>query len=549
MPESKAQYYGPTNTGFATVLPRESPSLFDIADQLKQDRLYDEAVEREEAKLRGSEIAKTMEYNPEEVWQPYSDYQNKLYNDMYVNEAKRMYKNGRIPSAEEKINLRSRQEAINTEVNKINGFKDEMTTFVTDVNKDADGVYNKEFINESVGRLHLDAEGGVINPADLDVSMINNIKQDPRAYDRTALAKKFMDKVSQSINTEIQDTPEGYSRTKTKFKNGFEIERDGDDYKTDADGNYVIKMNSSTFNAIMSDPLNRMQVDEIQREEAELGNNISKQDAAARFVSSQVAEEKYIDMKESSFKRMDKKEALKKKNEEEKGRLRKEKIALIQSGDPEAIRELIGAKSGKSYITKASYNTTTGSIDLTYDSGLSESIPSSDFNRLNNIYGTLPSQEKVSDEILSKIPPVDKITPDKEDADKINRDINTIITAPVNKGYENYREGGLSEGKALLESIPGVSKVEFIENTVMPGYSGEVVLNIDGEEETINLFSPEGGDRVKELLFERKKDDYMIKGDQAEEITGSVDPSTLQKGKRYIVNGAEYTWDGANLIE
>ena len=293
---------------------------------------------------------------------------------------------------------------------------------------------------------------------------------------------------------------------------------DGNKPDRDDEGNLKLKPSKEAFASAMEDPMVRKQIEFAKEDMIEETGN----ENVTNFEAFQARIGLYSSEKETSSHQRDFKVTPPKKGEvtDEDYLLRKKVVADIQSGKQEAIRELIGAKSGDRYIRNAVWNSTKGGLDITYKDDESEFIPSADFMRINNIYQSLPGKKKLDENKMAEIPAIPKLTPPIQDEDKINSDISTIITSPIKKGETNYNPESFKKGKELLESIPGVEKVDYEKQlTGVPGfrkesYTGVVSLNIEGIEEKIDLFTEEGAQRIKEILLERKSDDYTNNSSQ-----------------------------------
>jgi hypothetical protein len=281
MAESKGLYYGPQNRGLATILPSEAPNLFQMMDDLAAKRQEKEA---EDAKKRGEEIAKAMEYNPSEVWQPYTEYSQNLYEKEYLDYAKKMYSGNRIPSQEEKFELQRRKNKVESFNDKINGYKESQTEFLKEVNKSPD-MYNIGYIQEYIGQLHKSVEGGILNPSELDISMISNIKGDEKAYNDEWVLSSFDDMLAEETSANVESTPMGYIESHVEKKSGvtYKLDSNGEIERDPSTGRRLFEVSDAVFEKAMDYEYSRMKIQEVQNQAKESGEDITMREAFKRW--------------------------------------------------------------------------------------------------------------------------------------------------------------------------------------------------------------------------------------------------------------------------
>lgn len=494
------------------VYDKEAPNLFGLIDKFDADEKAKDAAAKAEAEARGKEISKMLDYNPSEVWGEYDKEIRQEYENRYVDHVTKMWADGRTPTTEDYAELAKIKNGIEGDVSYYNGYKKNFeNTMKTMTSGEEAKYYNTEAVNRYFGGISYDKNGKKRSRNELTNEAVDNVYNQREIYNSDEIWKGFVSNFGKSTYSEYSREYGGLMKDNVEISKIFVM--DGNKPDRDDEGNLKLKPSKEAFAAAMEDPMVRKQI-EFTKEDmiAETGNeDITNFEAFQSRISS------YSSEKETSSHVRDLKTTSSKKNEitDDDYLLRKKVIADIQSGSKEAIRELIGAKSGDRYIRSATWNSTKGGIDVTYKDDESEFIPSADFMRINNIYQSIPGKKKLDENKMATIPAVPKLTPPVQDENKVNSDVSVIITSPVKKGEDNYKPGNFKKGKELLESIPGVEKVEYKKQlTGIPGfreesYTGVVSLIMDGIEEKIDLFTKEGAQRIKEILLERKTDSYM----------------------------------------
>jgi len=516
--------------GEAVILGRESPNLFELIQQKEKQKLAGETAKQKKAADVGKRFAKMMEYSPEAIRNPYNQYQQDQIKTRFLDPLKEVAKQGNLPTAEQEVSSTQARYEIDAATNQINESFDTWDAQIKEMSKgdERTNIYNTDVAHEYWGALHTEADEEdvfydsrgqrLLKPELLDKDAIGGVYDVPDLYNVGNMAHNLSESLNANISSIIEEDYEGHTESSVKAK-FWQLNDDGS-IAVDEEGEMILNPSPELLNRTMKQKEWRIVIEDEKQDIAkeEGRDDVTNMDAFKKIMRP----EAYFEEKSKKDISTRKTAESKKRDKEEYAKLRKKKIGLHQSGkNPE---DFIGAKSGKWYVTESTWDSGRGGLNFVYDNGEEEFVPSEDFNRLNNLYNTLPGQEHVSDEILARIPAAETITPKAQVSEKINRDIDFIITSPIKKGQTNYKAGNFEKGRDILKSIPGISKVKY--ETQMTGpwglqkksLTGKVDLIIDGAPEEINLFTDEGAERVKELLIERKSDKYL---------TGGKDPLEL----------------------
>lgn len=283
---AKGLYYGPGNRGYATILGTQAPSLFDVMDSLKADRDAEEALKREEEKAKTAELNEWLEYNPDKIWEPYGDHQQKMYN-VYVDEAAKVYGKGGIVSAEDKSKLAKMQGEIKNVTNRMNSLNEARKKSL-DILKDKDSTVDKEKFSRHIGRYHLDIDNGLIAPEEMGSEGLMAPLSDYNYYDQEKVTAKILKHAGEQIDADIDTSPFGYRVEETKtYQKGFKYLYDKNGVKLDDNGQKMFEVTPELVNLYIGDEEGAMMVQKIKDQHKELGETITNEEAVKELVSPQ----------------------------------------------------------------------------------------------------------------------------------------------------------------------------------------------------------------------------------------------------------------------
>ena len=493
------------------VYDKEAPNLI---DKFEDDKNAKAKTAKEDAEARGEKISKMLDYNPSEVWGEYDQEIRQEYEKEYIDDVTQMWANDRTPTTEDYARIAKKKNRIEGNVAYYNGYKENFeATMKTMTAGEEAKYYNSKEVNTYFGGISHDENGNKRSRNELTNEAVDDVYNQREIYNSGEIWKGFVSEFGKATYDEYSREHGGLMKNTAEMSKIFVM--DGDKPDRDDEGNLKLKPSKEAFAAAMEDPMVSKQIEFAKEDMIEETGN----ENVTNFEAFQARIGLYSSEKETSSHTRDFKPATtkppKKQNEIEKARLRKLKIKDIQTGNKAAINELVGTKSGNRFVVKAVFNDEENGITVTYGDDTIETIPSSNFDRLNNLYSTIPNQEKVSNEALLNAPEAPEISKPTIDEVSLEKDISTVITGPVKPDDVNYIKGGFEKGKKILESIPGVSKVKYKKyKWDEEFYTGIVSLTINDIEQDINLFSEEGAAEIKEMLLERKSDKYMTNAPQ-----------------------------------
>jgi hypothetical protein len=285
--EAKGLYYGPGNTGYATVLGSDAPSLFDVMDSLKVDREADEQLKRDEETAKTAELNDWLEYSPEKIWEPYGNYQQKMYND-YVDEAARIYGAGGVVSGEDKAYLAKMQGEIKNVNNRMNSLNDARTKAL-EILKDKDSTIDNEKFSRHIGRYHLNIKDGLIPPEEMSSEGLMGVLNDYNYYDQQKVTAKILKYAGEQNDAEIDTSPFGYRIEKQrKYQTGFNYAYDTNgEVKRDENNQKIFEITPQLVDLYMGDDEGAMMVQKIKDQHEVMGETITNEEAIKELVSPQ----------------------------------------------------------------------------------------------------------------------------------------------------------------------------------------------------------------------------------------------------------------------
>lgn len=515
MAASNTSYIGPQNTGSATVLEREAPSLFTIMDQLDAKKAANVEAKRVEAAARGKQLNEMLEYSPEAVWQDYDSEVTEEYNKEYLDYVKNVFSEGGTPTTDQLIEIQRRKNNIDANVNFYNGYKTSVDDARTRITTGEEAkFYNQDYFEEHLGTISYDEKGNKRKKEELTPQALNSMWDQRGLYNSDEIMKSFVGNLGKNTWDAFKNEPYGQSVTTNEMSALYDIDPATGEPPVDDDGNYIYKVGEASFKAAMGDA-NTKRLIEWERQDMieESGQDVSNYEAFQRLSEKHASSKSTIKTKYDPRLNTWARESIGNTEEKERGILRKEMIAELQAGNPEMLGLLIGAKSGKRYITDTNYDPVNG-ITVTYDDSKSEVIPIKDFNRFNDLISTQPNQEKVSHEVLAEIPEAKKVPLYQDiDTEALNSDISVIQSG---------------EGTDMLSILDGVSDVKYVKGGAFS--EGGFYTFKDGSREIkIDVTKENNGGykELKKLLLKKTKDDntYIKKSG------GNNNSNTTQKGK------------------
>jgi hypothetical protein len=487
---------GPGGTGYATVLGTQAPSLFEVMDGLKADRLADEALKRQEEQARGKRFNELLEYSPEAVWQEYDQEIQDEYNK-YMDFISSKYAGGGNPTEQDEVEMSKMRNAINAHVNYYNTYKTEVDEARKRVNTGEEAkYYNQDFFERYLGEVNYDENGNKRDITQLSPDLITDMYNDDRLYNWDEITKGFVGNYGETEFDRIKNERSGLTITKEKMSQIYQMDEETGLPETDSNGNYILKPSKQSFKSAMSDNFMKRNIERRRAEMEEVTDQpVSNYEAYEEIISGYTDRSSTVSHKWDPRTNTWAKNSFGNKKEEEKGRLRKKLIAQIQAGNPEMLGELKGAKSGKNYVTKVDYDPIDGII-LTYDNDEEEIIPTGDFGRLNDLISTKTNQDPISPEILSTIEEAPEVKPYQTiDSGKLNQDIKSI------------QEG---EGIDMIKGLEGVKDVEYNIPTSSDSPSSITITLGKNKKVEIDLTEENKGgyQELKKFILSKDKESY-----------------------------------------
>lgn len=527
---AKAISYGDANLGQATRLQSEAPNLFGLLQYKEAQKERGEAAKRKQDLERGKQLSKDLEYSPDKVWAPYTDWQIKKHKKL-IDKVAKSYSGGQFPSSEQQGENAKERAELDADTNRINGFKQSVDA----LNKAAlsDDEINEEAVHTALGSATYSDKGTLVDPSTLDKETIDNLYEDPNIYNQPKIVSNFAKLLHEDIFSLVKETPGGHDEITVKSK-FLEFDDAGNQIFDPATGEPIIKVSPETLNLAKNQPRMALMIEKSKAEiVADEGRtDVTDMEAFTKLVKPFAYAQEKINREGDAYKRQLLKQRQKRGRENELIIERKRLIDAAQKGHGWALDSFKQGKYNNKIIRDVEYDTSgkdaTIVLTLVNNKGKESTETLSlgadvggSFNVLNTIVNTITGQEKFSMEDLTKAP---KVTPSKKaqeiDIDALNADISTIQNNP-------------EAGTVLLEELVGDKKIEYEDGILTIG-EGDLKKLYD-------LTSPKSYDKLKDLILKKNRKKYTITPvDKNVSITEEA-YNSLQAGDSYWHEGVQYT--------
>lgn len=500
MPETpaKAMVFGPSNLGLATRLRTGAPTQMDVIRLQQQKKARKQAELAKNKETRGKDFAKLLEYSPDKIYTPWTEWQIGEVNK-YYDEASKLSSRSGVMSNDEynqaKIGLKKRQIDIDAFTNKMNSMQDSVNTFITTAKGDDE--LSQGAVDSHIGEIIVGEDGQIKLPTDFNEEDVQGIWKQRDIYNTATITKHFADKLDENIFSFVDPTMYGHDELTVKAK-FFEVDENGEP-TYDENGEPNIKLSPELLNIAKKQDRMGMQIQWAKEDivEEEGRTDVTDMEAFTKLMKPFAYREETRKRKESALKRQLQRQRYGRGKKEDLIIQRKKLIDAIQKGDESSLDALRQGVYNKQPISDVIFDPSgaEAEIVLLLADGAEERLSLGEraggsFNILNTIMNTVKGQERFSIEELTKAPKVKGIKQVQDiDTERLNADISTIQKDEV-------------AGAEVLKGLDGVTDVEYD--------TPEVEFKIDGIDKKIDLSDPNSFNQLKKIILDQSRRKYTI---------------------------------------
>lgn len=287
-------YYSPQTPGSAYTFKPSMPAPVQVIDRFNKEETARKAAQAkaqaEQAKDNQKNMLETLKYNPESTIKEYDAHIKKTLNDEFIPYVAEVYRGGRVPSTDEMADIRKRQNDIELLVEKQKAVKENLDGVLTKIKGDdeinQDLVFQK--LEDFIYETGEDGKKKLKDLATIDPEQVQEILNDPDAFNVDAVVSNFSDNIGENIESHIKEGG-GSSRPwreNKEVKSKYLVLDENGDPEVDDNGNYILNLTPSTLKMAMSNSRMAKVINkEAARMAEETGEDVTKMEAFKKLMA------------------------------------------------------------------------------------------------------------------------------------------------------------------------------------------------------------------------------------------------------------------------